>query len=295
MRRNWIGRCLQSLQASTVPVIPIVIDNGSTDETSTFVPQRFPNAVWLPQGKNLGFGQANNVGLRYAMEHQANYVLLLNQDATIGQDAIEKMLPLCDDDTAVSPLHLNGDGTRLDGSFKQCLLAGDDLLLDDLLVSHRLLPAYSGPTSASKCVIPAACWFLPITIIKNIGGFNPLFFHYGEDVNYYQRLCFHHKTIRICPHATMNHDRNEHGNMQMFYQKRTRLLLLIVSTDIGATPVRRIWEWVQILRNCYFKELRSHRYHPGEYIAATFWMTRNVYRIRHSRKVEKGVGPTWLE
>ena len=65
MRRSWIERCLDSLRGSSVPVTPIVIDNGSTDETRTFVPQRYPEAVWLPQEKNLGFGQANNIG--YAM------------------------------------------------------------------------------------------------------------------------------------------------------------------------------------------------------------------------------------
>ena len=51
MRRNWAERCLQSLQESTVPVTPIVIDNGSTDGTRDYVPSQQPTVVWLPQEK----------------------------------------------------------------------------------------------------------------------------------------------------------------------------------------------------------------------------------------------------
>ena len=93
MQRNWITRSIDSLSKSTIETTPVIIDNGSTDGTRNYVPEHYPNAVWMPQDKNLGFGQANNLGMKYALEHQADYILLLNQDATLAPDAIEKMLP----------------------------------------------------------------------------------------------------------------------------------------------------------------------------------------------------------
>ncbi len=39
--------------------------------------------------------------------------------------------------------------------------------------------------------ISAAAWLLPINTLKMIGGFDPIFFHYGEDENYCQRIKYH--------------------------------------------------------------------------------------------------------
>ena len=72
MHRGWIDRCLKSLSDSTVPVIPVIIDNGSADGTRDHIPTHYPDSIWLPQEKNLGFGQANNLGIKYALEHNAD-------------------------------------------------------------------------------------------------------------------------------------------------------------------------------------------------------------------------------
>ena len=88
MHRNWADRCLQSLEESSVPVTSIFVDNCSVDGTRDYIPSRYPQVVWLPQDHNLGFGQANNVGIRYALNHGADYVLLLNQDAALSTDAL---------------------------------------------------------------------------------------------------------------------------------------------------------------------------------------------------------------
>ena len=72
MQKQWIDRCLKSLENSTIQTTAIIIDNNSTDGTRDYVPTKYPAAIWLPQEKNLGFGQANNVGIKWAMEHNAD-------------------------------------------------------------------------------------------------------------------------------------------------------------------------------------------------------------------------------
>jgi GT2 family glycosyltransferase len=47
--------------------------------------------------KNLGFGKANNIGIHYAMEQDCDYVFLLNQDAWILPDTIEKLYVLMEE------------------------------------------------------------------------------------------------------------------------------------------------------------------------------------------------------
>ena len=294
MRRNWIEKCLVSIEASTVPMTAIVIDNGSTDETRSFVPQRFPNTVWLPQEKNLGFGQANNLGMRYALDHGADYVLLLNQDATIGQDAIEKMLACSDGQTLLSPLQLNGVGSQLDAGFKKCLMKCENMLFDDALVSNALQATYSGPVKGTGNLLPAACWLMPVAVLKSIGGFNPLFFQYGEDDNYFQRLFYHRIPVRICPKATMCHDRGEHGNVQTYNNKKSRRLMLRTAVDINLSFAGRLKEWLQIIKNSYTSDLRRGLYRPGDSLSAMFWLLGKVGRIRQSRTKERSLGPTWL-
>ena len=286
MRRSWIEKCLKSLQASTVPVLPIVVDNGSTDETAAYVTDHHPQAVFLPQHKNLGFGQANNVGIKYSMEHDADYVMLLNQDATLAPDAIEEMLPHCSDDCLLTPLHLNGEGIRLDASFRQCLLASGDTLLDDLLLKHPLSPVYAGPDVSSACVVPAACWFIPVAVIRKIGGFNPLFFHYGEDGNYAQRLHYHHIHTMICPAATMQHDRELHGDMQAFNRHRMRVLLLVDACDINISFFTCMIRWVRTLKNMRFRLF--------SWISGMCWLVMRSRRIYLARSKEKKIGTTWL-
>lgn len=294
MRNSWIKRCLKSLAESTTPVIPIVIDNGSTDNTCLFVPKEYPEVIWFPQNKNLGFGQANNVGIKYALDHDADYILLLNQDAILAANAVEEMLPYADNNSLVSPLHLSGDGNKLDYQFKKCLSKSDDSLLDDLLVAKKQKAYYSGPTRESGCIIPAACWFMSIGVIKTIGGFNPLFFHYSEDDNYIQRLFYHHIEVKICPKATMRHDRGEHGNVEVFYRSHCHRMLLKIAVDINLSFTQCMVRWLRLLKDCYATNLPQHHYHIGEYLKGVLWLIKNTRKILLSRKKEKKPGTTWI-
>lgn len=288
MHRGWIDRCMKSLAESTVPIVPIIIDNGSTDGTRDHVPAAYPDAVWLPQERNLGFGQANNVGLRYAMEHNADYVLLLNQDAALEPDALKKMLAVSDGESLLSPLHLNGDGTRIDEMFRISLREAHNLMNDDMLIRQTLAPCYE---TGEIC---AACWLMPATLIRKIGGFNPLFFHYSEDNNYYHRMQYHGVKTLLVPDTYMYHDRQLQGNMQAFNRNRLRRDLLLSATNINWLAGKRCVRWLRTLYRCYTQDLRQHQYVPGAWLLEMCWLLCHLSRICTSRKIEKRVGMAWL-
>lgn len=288
MQRDWIDRCLQSLQTSTVPLTPIIIDNCSTDGTSEHVPATYPDVIWLPQDKNLGFGQANNVGIRYALEHNADYVLLLNQDAALAPDAIEKMLAVSDGESLLSPLHLNGDGTRIDELFRYSLRQSVNLMADDLLIRYQLSPSYE---SAEIC---AACWFMPVALIRKIGGFNPLFFHYSEDNNYYHRLQYHGVKTLLVPDAHMYHDRKLQGNTEAFNRKRLRRDIILEACNINQGLAKCLLRWTKVLVQCYTKDLQAHQYRIGAFTMEMLWIIGHAHSICISRKKEKQIGLNWL-
>lgn len=288
MQRLWIDRCMKSLAASTVATTVIIIDNGSTDGSREYIPATYPDAIWLPQDKNLGFGQANNLGIKYAIEHQADYVLLLNQDASLAPDAIEKMLAVSDGKSLLSPLHLNGDGTRIDEMFRYSLKLSNNMMNDDLLIRHELAPCYE---SGEIC---AACWLMPVALIKKIGGFNPLFFHYSEDNNYHHRMVYHGVNTLLVPNTFMYHDRLLQGNMRAFNHHRLRRDLILEACNINQGFVKCIVRWFKVLLRCYTKELHAHQYRIGAFFIEMLWLLCHTHSIILSRKKEKNIGLNWL-
>ena len=81
--------CLDALSAVTEPPIRVVcVDQGSTDGSVEAVRERHPEAHLIENGRNLGFSGGHNVGIRWALESGAEWVVLLNNDAAIASDAI---------------------------------------------------------------------------------------------------------------------------------------------------------------------------------------------------------------
>ena len=69
----------------------VLVDNGSTDESQQYIRENYPDIIFRQSETNLGFGRAHNIGIEYAIEHGYDYVYLLNQDAWIHNDTIEKL------------------------------------------------------------------------------------------------------------------------------------------------------------------------------------------------------------
>ena len=95
---NWNGgadsiACVESLLHSSYLNYKIVIvDNGSTDGSVKRIHEAFPELTILETGANLGFAAGNNRGIRYAMDNDAEYVLVLNNDTTIPQNTIQELI-----------------------------------------------------------------------------------------------------------------------------------------------------------------------------------------------------------
>jgi GT2 family glycosyltransferase len=92
---SWNGRedtlrCLESLSRVVYPDLGIVcVDNGSADGSVQAVREQFPDVVLIEAGANLGYSGGNNLGIRHALEHGAQRVMLVNNDATVAPEVIE--------------------------------------------------------------------------------------------------------------------------------------------------------------------------------------------------------------
>jgi GT2 family glycosyltransferase len=201
---KWLDKCLGSLFNSTIPISIVLIDNKSTDDTVLFVNENFPAIHLIAPSENLGFGKANNIGIKHALENDADYVFLLNQDAWVEKDTIEELIKIHDNNRnfgIISPIHLNGKGTAMDYNFSQACNAVScpDFISDVYLNKAKDIYEIT--------FVMAAIWLVPKDVLLKAGLFDPIFPHYGEDVDYVQRVISFGYKIGICPHYVGFHDR----------------------------------------------------------------------------------------
>lgn len=197
----WLEQCLDSCSAYPV----IIVDNASTDQTVPFVETNYQDITLLKQTDNLGFGQANNVGIRHALDQGAEHVFLLNQDAYLVDSVLDELLTFQKQNpkyAILSPIHITGDQKKLDKNFSNFMLKEKTgQFYSDFVLSNSLADVYEVP------FVNAAAWLISKKCLDTVGGFDPLFYHYGEDDNYCQRVTYHGFEIGVLPKCYIIHDR----------------------------------------------------------------------------------------
>lgn len=204
---KWAERCFSSLKTSSVPVDVFVVDNGSTDGTQDYILKNYPEFIFQQSETNLGFGKANNLGLKFALENDYEFVYLLNQDAWVMNDTFEKLISIQREHPeygVLSPIQMQANLNIMDIGFQKfsCASEVSGTLLSDFYVG-RVKDIYE------VSFVMAAHWLISSKNLKKIGGFSPTFPHYGEDDNFLNRTSFHHLKIGIVPGCRVVHDRED--------------------------------------------------------------------------------------
>lgn len=201
----WIDRCLPSLMQSTQPTDILVIDNSSSDETISYIRKYYPQVKLIANTSNLGFGAANNIGMQMAIDEGYDGVFLINQDAWLEPDALQQLVEVSlhhPEYGIISPLHLTGDGSKLDRAFAS-------------FIGWTSMQKYDEESVNTKGIVKppnfinAAFWYIPTFVIRKVGLFSPLFFIYGEDNDYENRVHYHGYQA-VCVRTAIGYHDREH-------------------------------------------------------------------------------------
>lgn len=292
---KWIDKCLQSLKNSSIHVNIVVIDNGSNDGTKLYIENHYSETHLIINNQNRGFGQANNQGIEYAYKQGASHFFLLNQDAWVDVNTVETIVKIQDDNGLfiASPIHLNGTGNLMDSNFFDSIIINENnkTLVSDL--ARRKLKEFY-PVDR----INAAIWMLSRKTIENIGGFDPIFFHYGEDSNYCQRALYHNHKIAVVPNVFAYHDREVYGNMKVLKKNSSYMALLVKYADINRRFIDMksdkmilhlglIKQMLQCLISLRFKDFLI-------VLSGCIKFYFNIPKIIKSRRANLLKGPSWL-
>jgi GT2 family glycosyltransferase len=103
---NWngqenIGSCIDSLLGQTLAINILVIDNGSLDN-SRIILESYGNKIkTIYLKKNFGFSGGVNKGINYALDNNAKFIALLNNDAVAENNWINSLVSGIKDDSEI--------------------------------------------------------------------------------------------------------------------------------------------------------------------------------------------------
>jgi len=198
---DWplLRACLESIFCNTTSrrYAVWVIDNDSSDGTPELVKARYPQVTLIKNDANLGYAQANNVGI---CQSRSRYVLLLNPDVKIPPYTVDEMLRLMDSETdigIVGPKLVRPDGD-LDYACRRMFPNYLDFVFW-LFNLYRSFPRshkvgrynllYLNPDEPTEVEAVAGAFMLARrSAIDKVGKLDERFFIYGEDLDWCYRF-----------------------------------------------------------------------------------------------------------
>lgn len=248
---NWntqqlLGECLGALQQNMggLSYDVWVVDNASTDGSVAFLHTQHPWVHVIESEANLGFAKANNLAMRASSGH---YMLLLNSDAFVTSDAVQRLVCCADDEAraAIVGAHL----LNPDGSFQASHTRFPTLFREWLILSgigrklHGEHYPSAGPDEEKgrQCVdyVEGACMLVRRTAFEAVGGLDEGYFMYAEEVDW----CY---SMRV-------------AGWQVWYEPRAKVIHIGGASSTGRRTRREA--------DLYRSRIRFFRKHKGNLAA----------------------------
>jgi GT2 family glycosyltransferase len=196
--KNFVHDCLKSVYEVTKGILfeVIYVDNASKDGSVDMVKNKFPEVKIIENDKNHGFSKANNQAIKIA---QGRYVLLLNADTVVLDDAIAQTVAFADahmDTAVVGCKILNPDRTLQHSCMMEMSILNQFLAATYLykIFPHKRFFSRETMTwwdfnEVREVGAVKGCYFLVRrTAIEQVGLMDERYFFYGEEMDWCYRF-----------------------------------------------------------------------------------------------------------
>ncbi len=276
--RDQVINCVRSLRKISYPNYRIVVvDNGSGDDIVEAVKRQFPSVIVMQTGANLGYTGGNNAGIRYALDNDADYVLVVNPDTeVVNPRFVDEMVTQME----THPL-IGIAGPRVflheKGRVQNTVLFAPGLWRNTAnWFRYRIRPKsleYSGDEMADAEVLNGVCLLIRAECLRQIGLFDERIFMYIEDADMDYRARARGWRVSYLPIDSVVHLQKQMGyhmtGMVSFLLKRNSVYFLC---KIG----KRLDAWSYAIISLALLIIRG---------AFTFNLSRFVEHLSFSRKL----------
>lgn len=251
--------CLRSLyRLERLPDQVIVVDNGSRPDPAALITAAFPQITLLRNERNLGFAGGNNIAIRHALAHGADYVMLLNNDAEVAPDLLGLLVDFAESDAGIG---IVGPMIYFYDEPERIAFAGG--MVEANTGRGRSLDSWHGDLIPRPVDWMSGCALLvKRTVIEQIGLLDERMFAYYEDIDWCARAREAGWQVWLAPQARVWHKIEIEERLQspwyVYLMTRNRLLF---NRNRGAT----IW---QLAQRAFGQDLRQ----------ALIWSLSNRYQ-----------------
>ncbi|MEI8343605.1 MAG: glycosyltransferase family 2 protein [Candidatus Moraniibacteriota bacterium] len=232
--KDTLTACLSSVfQSDFKGFEVVVVDNNSIDGSFELAKNQFPRAHFIKNSKNIGFAKGNNIGIRFALEKFADYILVLNNDAYLEKNTILELAIVAEKTKTAgifNPIILNANNNSI-------WFAGGKI--DWLKMKNQHLTKISSQNPYSTQYCTGCAMFINKEVFKKIGLFDERYFLYYEDADFSVRARNAGFDLRICPSAKVLHIEQSSINNPL----KTYWLVLsgMIFFFSQGSPFQKIW------------------------------------------------------
>ncbi len=305
--RQLLYNCLKSVYDETknIDFEVIYVDNASEDGSVEMVKEQFPEVRIIENEENRGFIKANNQGIEIA---EGRYVLLLNSDTVILDNAIAKMVQFADvhPESAVIGCKVFTSNNTLQRTcfmYPSCL----NMLLSATYL-YKVFPkskffgrermtGWDYRNTREVEAICGVCSLVRQDAIKQVGLMNELYFVYGDDPDWCYRFKNNGWKIFFSPEAQIIHYGDEtrrrprefelqlHGSKLIFMKlHRSRLTFPFARLLMALFFLLRIPYWLAMII-LHKNERKRSIETAGTYLIGGFYCLTNWKRLLMNKDV----------
>lgn len=263
----------------------LVVDNDSPDQSGHALQMHLRPREFIQLPDNTGYAGGNNTAISTALELGADYILVVNPDVRLPPNSIDDYIDVFERDPligALNPIQIGSDNSSVDNRFSW-MIYGKYLSLDTLLEKHYEL-------YEAKTLLGAAIMFSGRTL-ERVGGFDPLYFAYGEELDLCRRIRYHNLKLVVTNKSPVLHLRT-HENTRI---DDFRLFLRLKGIYLNELkdPHRPFYKSVSVVLKKFKFDLQSdsapyaHPFTKRHYIKVGIWLLIRIPVIYHHIRLDK--------
>jgi len=256
---KWIEKCIDSILNSDYNNFKIlVIDNHSNDRTCKIVKTFYPKTILIENNKNKGFAEGNNIGIRNALKFNPDFIVLLNQDIIVKPQWLRELVNVAQEFKeygVLTPFQYEYYSNNPDPHFLKRMLSYNEEFRENYN-AKKLKRIYEHSYSFGSAI------FIKQEVFYKVGLFDPLYFAYHEEGDFFRRCIFHGYKMALVTSSEIKHWHTAIHPKSMSFKRKYlsyRNIFIAILKNPNEPFIQNMLDWVRTAIKMLLKELKNIR------------------------------------